>query len=47
MDDYFPLAELQDGRRWLDDADSVRALAGLDPDRLNIAQQEREFLYSS
>lgn len=42
---YYPLPESHDGWRWIDRPEDVRALAGMDPEALDLVRQRQEFLY--
>jgi CubicO group peptidase (beta-lactamase class C family) len=43
--DYCPPPESKGGWRWIVEPDEVRALAGMDPERLDLVRQRQEFLY--
>ncbi len=43
---YYPPSESRGGWRYLRDPDEIRSLAEMDPDTLDLARQEQEFLYS-
>lgn len=42
---YYPPPESQGGWRWLREPEEVRAVAGMDPDRLDLVQREQEVLH--
>jgi CubicO group peptidase (beta-lactamase class C family) len=42
---YYPPPESRGGWRWLKDPAQVRAVAGMDPDKLDLLRQEQESLY--
>ena len=44
-DTYYPPPESQGGWRWLDEPEEVHALAGMDPEELDLVRRRQEFLY--
>ena len=42
---YYPPPESQGGWRWLKEPDEVRAVAGMDPEKLDLVRQAEEFLH--
>jgi CubicO group peptidase (beta-lactamase class C family) len=42
---YYPPRESEGGWRWLKEPDDVRAIAGLDPEKLDLMRQNEEFSY--
>jgi CubicO group peptidase (beta-lactamase class C family) len=42
---YYPLPESKGGWRWLKEPDEVRAVAGMDPEELDLLRQREEFLH--
>jgi len=43
---YYPPPESKGGWRWLERSDKVRAIAGMDPEKLDLVRQREEFLHS-
>src|SRR5262245_28800940 len=42
---YYPPPESPGGWRWLQEPEQIRALAGMDPEKLDRVRQRQEFLY--
>lgn len=44
---YYPPPESEGGWRYLEDAEQIRTLAGMDPDRLDVVRDRQELFYGS
>jgi len=42
---YYPPSESKGGWRWLKGPEEVRAIAGMDPEKLDLMRQQQEFVY--